>query len=104
MDWFAVRCIFEFDEETFEERITLWRALGFDDAIAHAEREAAEYSDLTESKYLGLAQEFQISDELGEGAEVFSLLRDSSLAPKDYIDRFFDTGDERQQASESGAE
>src|ERR1700690_3693169 len=101
MDWSAVRCVFEFDEGTFEERITLWRALGLDDAIAHAEREAAKYSELAEAKYLGLAQAFQISDELGEGAEVFSLLRDSSLAPKDYVDRFFDTGDERQQASES---
>jgi hypothetical protein len=30
------------------------------------------------------------------GAEVFSLMRDSELAPDDYIDRFFDTGQERQ--------
>ncbi|MGH2943305.1 MAG: hypothetical protein ACRDLN_11105 [Solirubrobacteraceae bacterium] len=32
------------------------------------------------------------------GAEVFSLMRDSVLEPADYVDRFFDTGDERQCA------
>jgi hypothetical protein len=29
---------------------------------------------------------------------VFSLMRDSSLAADDYLDRFFDTGDERQRS------
>jgi hypothetical protein len=32
-----------------------------------------------------------------DGAEVFSLMRDSQLAPAEYLDAFFDTGSERQQ-------
>ena len=31
---------------------------------------------------------------------MFSLLRTSDLPPDDYLDRFFDTGDERQDALE----
>jgi hypothetical protein len=32
---------------------------------------------------------------VGDGAEVFSLMRRSTLAPRDYIDWFFATGGER---------
>jgi hypothetical protein len=97
VDWFAVRCIFEFAEGVFEERLTIWQASGFDDAIARAEREAASYSVESGVRYLELAQAFKLADHLGEGAEVFSLLRDSDLAPQAYLARFFDTGTERQQ-------
>lgn len=31
-----------------------------------------------------------------DGAEVFSLMRDSDLEPDDYLDAFFSTGNERQ--------
>ena len=31
------------------------------------------------------------------GVEVFSLIRDSPLAPREYVDRFFDTGAEHQR-------
>jgi hypothetical protein len=108
--WFAVRCIFatgEIDDNgvrTYEERITLWRAPGFDEAIALAEAEAAEYAAVLEESadaYLGLAQCYELADELGSGAEVFSLMRDSRLAPADYLGAFFDSGDERQQTGAS---
>jgi hypothetical protein len=52
--WFAVRCIFAIgrgdDDEvhTYEERITLWRASHFDEAIALAEAEATEYATAIE--------------------------------------------------------
>ena len=36
-----------------------------------------------------------------QGEEVFSLLRQSDLDPDDYLDQFFDTGDEHQQAEET---
>lgn len=103
-DWFAVRCIFAFGPETspggiYEERITLWRAKSADAAIARAEAEALEYGASIEespSTYTGLAQCYRLFNEPGDGAEVFSLLRDSELEPESYLDRFFDTGSERQ--------
>jgi hypothetical protein len=47
--WFAVRCLFEWSglgsmkRRVYEERITLWRAPDFDEAIERAETEAGEY-------------------------------------------------------------
>ncbi|GIE38008.1 hypothetical protein Alo02nite_09060 [Actinoplanes lobatus] len=52
-------------------------------------------------EYLGLAQVYSLSDEPGHGAEIFSLLRGSTLEPGAYLDAFFDTGHERQGAVES---
>jgi hypothetical protein len=97
--WFSVRCVFQWDDEppvTYEERITLWRAGNFEEAIALAEAEAADYAQMLNFRYLGLAQAYQLSDEVGHGAEVFSLIRDNDLSPEDYLSRFFDTGSEHQ--------
>ncbi|MEU5943558.1 hypothetical protein ABZ807_31340 [Micromonospora sp. NPDC047548] len=41
--WFSVRCIFQYGSDApfvYEERITVWRAVSFDAAIALAEAEA----------------------------------------------------------------
>jgi hypothetical protein len=81
----------------YEERVTLWRAQSFDHAIALAEEEAEEYAEILGADYLGLAQAYLVADELGAGAEVFSLIRRSPLDPEDYVSRFFDTGDEHQE-------
>ena len=80
----------------YEERITLWRARDFEHAIELAEAEAARYcEDLGDVRYAELAQAYELDDDPSEqGAEVFSLIRDSELSPSDYIDRFFDTGEE----------
>jgi hypothetical protein len=50
---------------------------------------------------LGLAQAFHlfVGADLDDGAEVFSLMRTSDLPADEYVDRFFDTGDERQTPS-----
>jgi hypothetical protein len=101
--WYAVRCVFRTDvsrrdpgEHAYEERITLWRAESFDDAIAQAEVEAHEYVDASDSddEFTGLAQAFRLFEDPGHGAEVFSLIRRSRLDDDDYVTRFFDTGDE----------
>jgi hypothetical protein len=82
--------------QTYEERITLWQARSFEDAIKLGEAEAEEYGEAAGLEYLHLAQVFdQKAKRVGNGSEVFSLMRDSPLAPNDYINRFFDTGDER---------
>ncbi|MFF0271126.1 DUF4288 domain-containing protein [Kribbella sp. NPDC004536] len=101
--WYAVRCVFRSgrtagaDFAAYEERITLWRADSFEGAIERAEAEAIEYASLgAPDEYLGLAQAYRLADAPGDGAEIFSLIRDSELAPRAYLDRFFDTGSERQ--------
>ena len=106
MSWYSVRCVFavgcrsEAVGETYEERITLWRASSAEEAIARAEAEALEYATVIEGfTYLGLAQSYQLADDVGDGAEVFSLMRDSELEPKEYLDVFFDVGTEHQTTS-----
>jgi hypothetical protein len=82
---------------SYEERITLWRASSADEAIFRAEQEAREYAETVGSEHLGLAQSYHLFEDPDDGLEVFSLVRNSDLAPDDYINRFFDTGDERQR-------
>lgn len=106
LGWYAVRCVFavgwppEAVGKAYEERITLWQARCVDEAIERAEAEATGYASEIEespSRYLGLAQAFQLVEPPADGAEVFSLLRDSQLAPDKYLTTYFDTGDEHQQ-------
>ena len=105
--WYAVRCIFDSrflagtrvlptGTHTYEERITLWNAGSFDEAVALAEEEAREYAGDLDKAYAGLAQGYQLFEPPGHGAEVFSLMRDSQLEPEAYVDAFFDTGSEHQ--------
>jgi hypothetical protein len=108
-EWYSVRCFFRFDRDTdstkrntYEERITIWRAASFAEAIELAEREADEYARFHKGEYTGLAQAYELPEvHLTSGAEVFSLLRESDLSPRKYLDRFFDTGDERQGEMQS---
>jgi hypothetical protein len=83
----------------YEERITLWQAASFDQAIERAEDEAKRYAAaLRRTEYLSVAQTYHLATENqpGDGDEIFALLRDCALVPDEYIARFFATGDERQ--------
>ena len=106
--WWAVRCIIQVGARedgagtnVYEERITLWHAASADEAVQRAEAEVAEYVDLGDQPplgtYLGLAQCYHLFGGVGDGAEVFSLMRDSDLGAEAYLDRFFDTGAEHQE-------
>jgi len=101
--WYAVRSVFETPadggESAYEERITLWVAGTVDEALEKAAAEASEYAEFAGATYLaGFAQAYHLADAPPrDGAEVFSLTRDSALAPRAYVERFFDTGTERQQ-------
>ena len=99
--WFGVRCVFRHGERTYEERVVIVLARDLDQAIAKAELEADEYADGSDAEYVGLAQAFALFDAPGDGVEVFSLMRDSDLPVDEYLDAFFDTGDERQEISDS---
>jgi hypothetical protein len=81
----------------YEERVTLWEAASEDQAIALAEAEAADYATKVDGRSLGLFQSYRLADPAGQGREVFSLIRSSDLAPDEYFDAFFDTGDDRQR-------
>lgn len=98
--WVAVRAILASETpegRSYEERVTLWRESSMDVAIERAEAEADRYAaDLGGTTHLGLMQAYLLSDEPGDGAEVFSLMRRSDLGPGPYLDRFFDTGQEHQ--------
>jgi len=105
--WYAVRCVIRFFVRdsaaagTYEERVTLWRAASPDEAIARAEAEVAGYIEAVGGEHVGLAQCFHLALEgdVGDGSEVFSLMRDSDLDPEDYVGHFFATGAEREQRS-----
>ena len=104
--WYGVRCLFQHGPDdpqatAYEERVTLWHAASFDEAIALAEAEAATYAAQSEGVTdLGLVQAYGLPGLPGHGAEVFSLVRDSPLPADEYLDEFFDTGGERQQSAE----
>jgi hypothetical protein len=110
-EWFAVRCVFNLGpsgtssgeqiERAYEERITLWRAASSDEAVQLAESEAEAYAHDIDAEFVGLSQSYELVDEPDHGAEVFSLIRESDLAPNDYLNAFFDTGSEYQRHVES---
>jgi hypothetical protein len=103
--WYGVRCFFRWPlsvDQAYEESVTLWRANSFGEAIAKAEVAAREYAELCDGEYLEHAQAFLIGEKaIGEGVEVFSLIRDSELEPDEYLTTFFSTGSERQGDMES---
>lgn len=96
--WFGVRTLYLHGSNRYEERVVTLVARDFDHAVERAEAEAAEYVEGLDVEYLGLAQAFWMFDVPGDGAEVFSLMRDSDLPSETYLSRFFDNGDERQNA------
>lgn len=115
--WFSVRRVIEVEPELFEERITIWLARSFDEAITLSEAEVDEYTEAVGGTDLGLGQCFQMSEPLLEpagdedghqvpprlrpGAEVFSLMRKAPMDAGVYLSAFFDTGGERQRIAGS---
>src|SRR4051794_20996167 len=97
--WYSVRCVMRTDTlepGRYEERITLWRADNFEEAVRLAEDDAREYAATLGDgfEYLGLAQAYHLAGPPGHGAEVFSLIRESALEPQAYLDAMFQTGTE----------
>ena len=85
-------------EHLYEERITAWNADSLEEAIDLAEEDAIEYAK-GEAKALDVFQGYWLFDEIGlipQGAEVFSLLRESDMDETEYVATFFETGFEHQ--------
>jgi hypothetical protein len=100
--WYAVRCIVRWtnwEGSPYEERITLWKAASSELAIAKAEEEVIQYAKDNGFEAAPFSQAFSLTEgqALGDGVEVFSLLRDSDLQPDEYLNRYFSTGTEHQE-------
>lgn len=103
MESFSVRCVFRWYSQpdqkaksVYEERITLWQANNIDQAIEFAEQEALTYASI-EMEFVGFSQAYALFNPIPvNGVEVFSLIRESDLEPKEYIGAFFDTGLEHE--------
>lgn len=108
--WYGAKTIYQVlglasdgtnDNKLYEERVVILRAASFDDAIDKAEKEAGNYAAEREMKYLGFVSVFKLFDEeIADGAEVYSLMRESELDANAYLDRFYDDGSERTKRSE----
>ncbi len=102
MRWFGVRsvycsrCVDPEHAFSYEERVLVFLADSFESAIKLAEHESQQYVGTSESIALDYFNAFEIiDDQIQNGTEVYSLIRDSNLASEEYIDSYFDTGDER---------
>ena len=103
--WYGAKCVFLHTEiescpgQVYEERVILERAGSFDEAVSRAEALADEYArDVGGCSYTGFVNVFHLFDEnIGDGAEVYSLMRTSDLNKDEYLNRFYDTGTERTQ-------
>lgn len=76
----------------------MWKATTLDEGIKLAEEEAVEYAETVGVEFIEFSQAYLLADDPRDsGAEVFSLIRDSDLPPKEYAARYFSTGAEREQ-------
>jgi hypothetical protein len=98
--WFGVKCLFEHrgleagpNRRIYEERVIVVLASNVDEAIVRAE--AVKYiGDLGE--YLGFCDAYCAgSAALGDGAEVYSLMREVTLDRREFINRYHDDGTEK---------
>ena len=102
-EWYTAKTIYSVNQKTvkdamklYEERVVLIKATSFDEAILVAEKEANNYADKNDMKYLKYVNVFKLYEKrIKHKTEVFSLMRHSKLAPNKYIDKHFDTGKER---------
>ncbi|MEP6754372.1 MAG: DUF4288 domain-containing protein [Chthonomonadales bacterium] len=108
-EWYAAKTVYKsriIEDGTpkarFEERVVLFHATDFLDAIAKAEVEAEEYcSDVFGTEYLGFVNVYHLFDKtINHGTEVYSLMRESDLSTEEYLDHFYDDGNERTQTVE----
>jgi Domain of unknown function (DUF4288) len=105
-EWFSAKTIYKHHrveagtpKVVFEERVVLFRAMSFEEAIVQAEAEAREYrGSAGETVYLDFVNVYHLFDaSVGHRTEVYSLMRESNLSNKEYLDTFYDTGQERTQ-------
>jgi hypothetical protein len=101
--WYGVKCLIEHGEPSdqagahlYEERVVVFRATDFDQAIELAEREVTDYARQNDARYLGYCNAFKMDAAVIEkGTEVYSVMREVPLSPRDFIDRYYDDGTDK---------
>jgi hypothetical protein len=101
--WFGAKSLYRWPEAyartaasgagrfVYEERIVLLRARDATDALARADAEARAYAESDDGiTYIRLVGVYELFDALGDGAEVYSLLRTTPLAPEVFLHRCHD--------------
>jgi len=97
--WYGIRSIFRSDRtedgkpcRTFEERVVLFRAATFEEALAKGEAEAKRYAaDWPHPRILDHIIAFHIhDDELREGDEVWSCIRRLDMPDEEFLRRFYE--------------
>ena len=109
--WFAVKCLFshpnranESDGNLYEERITIWHASTFEEAFALAEAEAREYAS-DDCVFIRATDSFHLFDEsVGQGSEVWSVMRGSHMDAELYAKTFCTTPRDRTAYSRSDSD
>jgi hypothetical protein len=99
MEWYSVRSIFRADvvedgrpRRVFEERVVVFQAASFEEALAKGEAEARGYCEGSQQAcLLDHVVAFSLQEkELCEGTEVWSCLRDLDLTDEAYLERFYE--------------
>jgi hypothetical protein len=105
-EWFSAKTVCKHQvvedgalKTVFEERVVLIRAADFSEATTKGEEEVQEYCrNHPDAFYTGYIVIYWLhADRVRHGTEIFSLLRESSLADGAYLNRFYDDGNERTQ-------
>lgn len=99
-DWYGVKCLVEhagladaLEVHVYEERVVLVRAASFEEAIERAERRTEEYASGIGGQYIGYANAYRMSDvALGDGAEVYSVMREVPMLRGEFISHYYDDG------------
>jgi len=97
--WYGVRSVFRSDRtedgkprRVFEERVVLFHATSFEEALAKGVAEAKRYAaDSLHCTMLDHVVAFHIhGEELGDGDEVWSCMRDADVSDDDFLRRIYE--------------
>jgi hypothetical protein len=105
--WYSVKGIFRWyfkdtgETANFEERVVLFRAGSFEEALALATDEARVYCTEDKSanfkiESLGHFRAYLIDEKPTQGVEVFSRLMDSKLSAPSFLKRYYPSSHEQQ--------
>jgi hypothetical protein len=108
--WYSARCIFRLldvsvpaGQTVYEERIILVRAASFDEATDKADAFATKYAHEYNCEYLRYTDVYHLYEEhVGDGTEVYSLMRTCELDPEGFIRHYFSDGTEHVRDLKTG--
>lgn len=103
--WYGIKCLIEHDglseepgSHVYEERVVIFCAPDFDQAIARAEREVADYAQANGARYIGYCNAYKIDAlAIEDGTEVYSVMREVPLPCADFITRYYDDGTDKHR-------